>query len=280
MICHQNSLILEHVIVKQIAALGARRYASPVIFWSTSDRAIHLTHFQAKGGADALEVKMIKKLLFKKPQIDDQEFGRLSGMFCRGFSMKPTIKRSEVLHVQPYGARKVRPGDVVVFKPAGQPRPTVHRVLSQDAFGIRTMGDNNDKVDADYLNSNDVIGRVVYLERGSRLKRVRGGWSGSFIGRVMRLRRLLDCRISRIGQPIYEWLIRHNIFKKWLFCSIRTKVVCFTRDEAQELQLLWRGRVIGWFAPDVDNWVIRRPFRLFIDQSLLPVPDNKETDRL
>ncbi len=223
---------------------------------------------------------MRKQLVFKKLQTDDSELTGLPRILCRGLSMSPTIRRSDVLYISSYRSREVQPGDVVVFKIAGHPLPTVHRVLSQDDFGIITVGDNNDKADPDYLNPSDIIGKVLYLQRGTKLKRVRGGWSGSFVGRVMRLRRSLDYRLSRIGHPAYEWLIRNKVFQRWPFGSIRTRVVCFMTNESQELQLLWRGRIIGWFAPELGTWVIKRPFRLFIDQSLLPAPDYKDTGHL
>jgi signal peptidase I len=198
-------------------------------------------------------------------------------MFCRGFSMTPTIRRSDVLRISSYDGKRVRPGDVVVFKSTGQTVLTVHRVLSRDATGIKTAGDNNDEVDPEYLKPGDIIGRVDYLQRGFKLKRVHRGWSGSLIGRVMRLRRLLDYRLSRIGRPAYEWLIRHKVFIKWPFGSIRIKVVSFTRNGAQELQLLWGTRVIGWFAPEFGTWRIKRPFRLFIDESSLPFARTEKT---
>jgi len=185
--------------------------------------------------------------------------------------MSPTIRRSDTLYVLPYNETKVQIGDVVIFKFVGQPVPTVHRVLRLDGFGITTMGDNNDSADPHFLNSSDIIGKVVYLGRRSKLKPVHGGWPGSLVGRLMRLRRLLDCHVSRIGHPLYEFLVRHKIFVRWPFCSMRTKVVSFTRNGTNDLQLLWRGRVIGWFVPEVGTWTIKRPFRLFVDQSTLPV---------
>ena len=185
--------------------------------------------------------------------------------------MSPTIRRSDTLYVLPYNETKVHIGDVVVFKSIGQPILTVHRVLRLDGFDITTMGDNNDSADPHFLNSSDIIGKVVYLERRSKLKPVHGGWSGSLVGRLMRLRRLLDYHVSRIGHPLYEFLVQHKIFVRWPFCSMRTKVVSFTRTGTDGLQLLWRGRIIGWFVPEAGTWTIRRPFRLFVDQSTLPV---------
>ncbi|MGO9116668.1 MAG: signal peptidase I [Desulfomonilaceae bacterium] len=192
-------------------------------------------------------------------------------IFCQGFSMSPIIRRSDTLYVLPYNETKVHIGDVVVFKSIRQPMLTVHRVLRLDRFGIATIGDNNDSADPHLLNSSDIIGKVVYLGRRSKLKPVHGGWSGSLVGRLMRLRRLLDYHMSRIAHPLYELLVRHKIFVRWPFCSMRTKVVSFTRNGTNDLQLLWRGRVIGWFVPEVGAWIIKRPFRLFVDQSILPV---------
>jgi hypothetical protein len=219
---------------------------------------------------------MLNQTTFKKSQIDGSAPAALFRVFCRGHSMSPTIRRSDLLYVSPYGSDRVRPGDIVVFKSSGQAMATVHRALSVTAFGVRTVGDNNDSPDPDHLNPSDIVGRVVWSQRRSKLRRVRGGRLGSIIGRLMRLRRLLDRRLSRMGHPIYEWLVRHRIFRRWAFCSIRTRVVCFTTDGAQELQLLWGNRLIGWFAPESGTWVIHRPFRLFVDESSLPVsnPDS------
>ena len=214
---------------------------------------------------------MLNQMAFKKLQIDSSDPAALFRVFCRGHSMSPTIRRSDLLCVSPYNSDRVRPGDIVVFKSSGQVMATAHRALSVTAFGVRTMGDNNDSPDLDYVNPSEIIGKVVWVQRRSKLRRVRGGRLGLMIGRLMRLRRLLDRRLSRIGHPIYEWLVRHKIFIRWAFCSIRTKVICFTTDGAQELQLLWGNRLIGWFAPESGTWLIKRPFRLFVDESSLPV---------
>ena len=187
--------------------------------------------------------------------------------------MGPIIKRSDILYVLPYNKTKIQIGDIVVFKYSGQTMPTVHRVLRSNGSGITTMGDNNNSADPHSLKSTDIIGKVVSLERRSKLKRVHGGWLGSLVGRSMRLRRLLDWHVSRFAHPLYELLVRHKIFFRWQFCTMRTNVVSFTRDGMNDLQLLWRGRVIGWFSPEAGAWIIKRPFRLFVDQSALPVID-------
>jgi hypothetical protein len=44
------------------------------------------------------------------------------------------------------------------------------------------------------------------------------------------------------------------------------------------MMLLFFGRVIGRYDVDLRHWVIRRPFRLIVDEDLLPnTGDRKES---
>jgi hypothetical protein len=52
--------------------------------------------------------------------------------------------------------------------------------------------------------------------------------------------------------------------------NIKTKVISFDRAEGTELQLLLGRRVIGRWLPGMTQWLIRRPFRLFVDEGSLP----------
>ncbi len=194
--------------------------------------------------------------------------------------MEPTIRNSDLLNVSHCPFERIRSGDVVVFNSVGQSHLTVHRVLSKNIFGIRTMGDNNDNADPGFLNASCFLGKVLTLQRGSKRKRVHGGSLGSAIGRIMRIRHLLDYKLSRIFRPLYQFLARHRFFIGCPFCRFALKVVSFERNGSENLQLLWGRRLIGWFVPERGAWAIRRPFRLFVDESLLPlgIPPHRSTD--
>lgn len=56
-----------------------------------------------------------------------------------------------------------------------------------------------------------------------------------------------------------------------LFCRLtpfarRTRVVCFQRPDRTELVLFWGKRRVGRFDPERRAWVIRRPFKIFVDE--------------
>jgi signal peptidase I len=193
-------------------------------------------------------------------------------MFCRGSSMAPTINEGNVLFVRPYEGRSIRCGDVVVFRSISRTLPVVHRVLNQGARGIRTMGDNNDRVDSDLLDPGDIAGQVVYAQRANRLRRVHGGNLGWLIGGAMRLRRIVHRRLCNAFHPMYDWLARSGIFRPRSGFRIRTRVVCFRRNEENQFMLLWGTTPIGRFVPEFGAWALKPPFRLFVDELSLPKP--------
>jgi signal peptidase I len=188
--------------------------------------------------------------------------------------MAPTIKKGSILFVSPYEGRRIRCGDVVVFRTAGRSLPVVHRVLNQGVQGIRTVGDNNDRGDSDFLGPCDISGQVVYVQGEHGLRTVHGGSFGCLIGGAMRLRRMVYQRLCNALHPIYDWLARSGIFGRRCGFRIRTRIVCFQRNGKNELTLLWGTTPIGWFVPEFGTWAIKPPFRLFVDELSLPKPDS------
>ena len=195
-------------------------------------------------------------------------------IFCRGSSMRPTLKAGDVLLVRPYCGQRPLRGDVVVFRTPERKSPVVHRVLYSDEQGIKTIGDNNDSADPAYLQPGDIIGRVVCASGAGGIRRLRGGRIGALTGRLMRLRRALDMRLSEALHPLYGWLAYSGIFRRWPLHPMRTRVVTFTKNEEREFQLVWGARSIGRFLPEIGAWAVRRPFKLFIDPKSLSLPDS------
>ena len=79
---------------------------------------------------------------FKQMELMEQKYINYVGP-----SMNPLLVDGDGLHIVPYKDRAIRPGDVVVFIPPGSETKIVHRVVSVDARGIRTRGDNATTVD-------------------------------------------------------------------------------------------------------------------------------------
>jgi len=186
-----------------------------------------------------------------------------------GPSMNPTLQAGDSLITEPYNNEKVRPGDVVIFKPLGSVNNVVHRVVKADKHGIQTRGDNNNKVDIWIFTPDDIIGRVVSIKRNGRVLTIRGGVTGRFYGLFIRLYNMFRKKTGVILHPVYHYLADTGIFRR-LVPLAKVRIQSFKRFNGTELQLVMGGKIIGRRLPHTDEWQIRRPYRLFIDKEELP----------
>jgi signal peptidase I len=195
-------------------------------------------------------------------------------LIYKGPSMNPSLKPGDQLWVKPYNGQKIKCGDVVVFISPRDGSGVVHRVVSSDSSGIRTQGDNNNRVDPWLLSNDQILGRVFSLKRNKR-RRVFGGPIGQLFGVAIRAIKAIDVSICSRLRPAYDGLAKAGGFRRWLPNKIKTKVISFDRTEGTELQLLLGRRVIGRWLPGKNGWHIRRPFRLVVDEEALPENPSK-----
>jgi len=193
-----------------------------------------------------------------------------------GNSMAPILKTGDVLKIVAHQDREIRVGDLAAFRSPRCGTLIVHRVVSADHQGVRTKGDNNLAIDDWVLQPNEIVGRVVSLERNKKRIRILGGFRGQMHAFALGAAKRIDLAFSSTFGPAYRWLgktgIFRNLFSRWM--SIR--VSCFNRRGGMELQLRLGQRVIGRRLPGQDRWHIRRPFRLFVDESALPKGEDVE----
>ncbi len=187
-----------------------------------------------------------------------------------GSSMNPTLRAGDKLEVNPYEGQRIRPGDVIVFLSPENGSKITHRVVSIGSDGVRTRGDNNSQIDPWVIRTDQILGQVIYAERGKRRRRIFGGWMGIVFARVLRTLRRVDSSMSSLLYPTYHWLSRSGIFGRLLPGQRKTRVVSFNRPAGRELQLHIGRWVIGKWMPHRRQWQIRRPFRLFVDEASLP----------
>lgn len=133
-----------------------------------------------------------------------------------GPSMNPTFKAGDGLVVVPYKDKKIRPGDVITFRPKDRSHNVVHRVIRVDRHGVYTRGDNNNKVDPWILTPDDIIGRVVSAKRKNREFPVSGGLRGRFYGFFILRYTMLIKKALGILHPIYHLLSNTGLFRKLL----------------------------------------------------------------
>jgi len=95
--------------------------------------------------------------------------------FCaRGASMRPFIRDGDVLDVRPVDVRRLRRGDVVLFRD-GEDRLLAHRVVRVSRAGLATQGDALARSDG-VIEYDRLLGRVCSVERGGRQIAVGGRW--------------------------------------------------------------------------------------------------------
>jgi signal peptidase I len=192
-------------------------------------------------------------------------------VFCRGESMRPLLRPGDRIVFAPCRVEELRRGDVIIFVPPGQKERVVHRVVSTGLpDGIRTKGDANPCRDTGDLRQEDIIGRAVSVERGGRAIPVAGGLAGRLLAALIRVFRTSDHLASHVLNPCYRGLARSGLFRALLPPALRPRVITFERDGQREMQLALGRRIIGRRPAGAGSWIIRRPFRIFVDEQALP----------
>jgi hypothetical protein len=95
---------------------------------------------------------------------------------------------------------------------------------------------------------------------------------GQLVACSFRCALLFDAVVSFLLRPVYRRLSRLASLRKTLHGILKPRVLFFRRVEGMELQLVVGHWLIGRRLPREEHWEIRRPFRLCVDEALLPRP--------
>lgn len=221
---------------------------------------------------------MIKKSLqslFHQRHSNMKDFMNLKDVhFCvyNGSSMYPALQDSDLLEVFPYGTRKLRRGDVIIFLPPDGEKLVVHRIMKITSKGVRTQGDNNPLIDPYTLSSSDIHGQVQAVWRGRKRKRILGGLSGLLLAGLTRHIRRQGVKCLLPLRAIYRTCSQSGLFACCIPSGFQVRIVMFQRHDNYLARLLLGSRVIGYYDPSAERWKIRRPYRLFINERRLLVP--------
>jgi hypothetical protein len=198
-------------------------------------------------------------------------FERFSGSirYCAytGRSMHPTLFEADLLEIEP--PSRICVGDVILF--VSEDNLIVHRVVGIASEGISTRGDNNKDDDSGLVVPENIVGIVVAAWRGQMRQRIYGGRIGQTHQFILCGQRRLyrECRSSlahsyraarQLGLP--------RLIK--LFC--RPKIVQFNRNGDIDFCLMLGGHIIGHYCQSSNCWQIHPPFRLLVDEAVLPKP--------
>jgi len=243
---------------------GVPRSAAPTSGSAAEEESSGRAAFEQE---DPLGGNEILPLRPAKPQI---EKNGIQHYYCLGPSMNPSLRAGDLLTVAPYGDRGVRRGDVVIFRPPGEDRLIAHRIISAGNKKLQARGDNNSRTDPWILRPEDILGRVIRVERRGKLRALQGGSSGDLWGRVFRCLTMSRLALFRVFRPAYRWAYRSGIFLRILPFRLKSRVVAIQRPNGVELQLVSGRFVLGRRPAGSKQWLIKRPFKPFLDLNRLP----------
>jgi signal peptidase len=191
-------------------------------------------------------------------------------MFCVGPSMYPTVRAGDLLLLAPPDQFAPARGDVIVFRVPVTGECITHRIVRVVPGGFKTRGDNNSSIDPWVVEGSWIVGKVTAVERQAKRLVIEGGAGGYALFRLLRLRKALLRPLSRALSPGYQFLARAGHVSRIIPLQERMRVISLRRPQGNELRLLLGTVVVGRLPPGATRWLIRRPFRLWVDESSLP----------
>lgn len=188
-----------------------------------------------------------------------------------GNSMNPLFHTGDYLKVVPYKMdEKIHIGDIIAFYASENDQYTVHRVISLKD-GIWARGDNNPKVDNFPTSRENILGKVISVQKRDRVVTIHSGIRGYLQALPRWLWKDLDRNLSGIFHPIYRLLAKSGIFRILLNPWINPQVDCITESSGKiRMQVRLGTRIIAVYRPSKQSWHIRRPYRLILDEKTLP----------
>ena len=187
-----------------------------------------------------------------------------------GLSMSPLLQEGDLMEIRPYQKRPPRVGDVILFGNRENQPMVVHRVVRTFPERIITRGDHNPGEDP-ALPHSQIVGQVVAFWRLGRRQRVYGGPLAGLGYSWRNLALWMDRRISGWLRPVYHALARDAALARWLPPRLRPRVFHFRTENGASLVIVWGKWVIAYYDQRRRTWMIRRPFRLFIEGRLLAI---------
>ncbi len=179
----------------------------------------------------------------------------------RGSSMSGTFRPGDILLVSPASLEAVRPGDVILFahpRPEGQVLPVVHRVRACTAAGLITQGDGCPAPDSAPVRAGELIGRVSFVERQGRVRRVWGGRVGQMWAAWRRLRRHLT---PWLGWP-YRALRSGGLVRRLWRPDVAQ--IHLTTANGPLIKYVHRRRTVATWSPQDGYFWCRKPYDLVI----------------
>jgi signal peptidase I len=214
-----------------------------------------------------MKSKIDQSLIIATSNLFERSQGSIRYCAYTGRSMHPTLFEADLLEIEQ--PSRICVGDVILF--VSKDNLVVHRVVGIASEGISTRGDNNNDDDRGLVAPEKVVGIVTRAGRGQRRRRIYGG-------RIGQTYRLFLCGTRRIYRELrsslaYSYRAASRLGLPRLIKPFwRPRIVQFKKNGEIDISLMLGVHIIGHYCQSSNCWQIHSPFRLFVDESVLPMP--------
>lgn len=196
----------------------------------------------------------VSKPLNQEKPTTDEKF-----LYYKGRSMRGVFRTGDRLLVNPCSFDQVAAGDIIVFNQGKQ--DIVHRVTEKREHELVTAGDSNPGADPESVSPEQIIGKVVRIDRLGKTLTVRNGKKGF---REWGRHHRFWMSLFTINGLINRFLGPGSL--SWLF-SIHPKLL---RMENPDIcKITYRKRTIGRFNPGDFSFHLRKPWSFFVSRRFI-----------
>lgn len=189
-----------------------------------------------------------------------------------GSSMNPTLSKRDILEIESCNHERPEIGDIILFRVPHYDDFVIHRIYEINPQGCKTKGDNSDSIDPWVLQQNDIFGRVIAAHQGDKRRKIAGGSIGRLTGLSCLIRRKTNGLMVKLLGPVYHSFCSSGFFHRLIPVRLTPQIATFESDINTSHKLLLGRRIIGSYDESLLQWQIRRPYRLFVDEKSLPLP--------
>ncbi len=176
--------------------------------------------------------------------------------------MQGTFQVGDILFAESITSEDVRRGDVLAFFSSRRDKMrdvVVHRVVARVSEGLITQGDAMRLPDANPVCAQNLLGRVIQVQRSGRVYPVKNGWRGRLWARYVRLRR----RLLSLGRVPYRWLRASSIVRRLWRPPVAS--VTLATSEGLMVKYLCGGKTVAFWQPETSTYWCRKPYDLVLD---------------
>lgn len=184
-----------------------------------------------------------------------------------GPSMHPTLDAQDLLAIVPYaGRRRPELGDVILCNAPIAHGYVVHRIVARTRAGYKTRGDNCARTDSWLLPEAMIIGRVVAACRQTGQRPIHGGSVGRLRAMLCQLRRQARPALAGLLRPLTRSLCHLSPLPRDL------RIYSFANRGRTDYRIMTGRKTVGVYDPAAHRWRLTLPYRLFMDETALPLP--------